>query len=377
MNSKELKKHIDRTLGSSLKCELPSYWWRNLFSLIVDKIEEDAANTKAQIDNALKKIEAYKERCFILAEYYADDYKEHNAELFTKVFAGSLNGYAPKEPIYLLTGSKYDENFTCCPNFLVDIRYDYSGDTLTSEHYIRIYDVPFEGYKFAEVEIYADGSYKLNPNFKLYYRTDGQELTEAEKESNKKVFDPFYSFGGDSSLLSRIHCYKNGEKCDYTVVAERSNRFYIQEPDGIAAVYLNNDGFSDYQNFATHLPTYYLPKAVADLTPENNEYNFTEAESREWLNLHPYGGAHRYGVRVMAPYKVGISEPLYKQCDVTHPTNGASESYYADIVEFDDTTSKVTIKRILYSIGNYTTGVKCIARFKKIVTIDGVFTPLI
>lgn len=373
MKANELKEYINRTLGSNLKCVLPSYWWKRLFGLVIDKTEEDASKTKEQIDNALKKIEAYKERCFILAEYYADDYKEHNAELFLKVAASSW-GYAPKEPIYLLTGSKFDENFMCCPNFAFDTRYDFSGDEILAENYIRIYDVPFEGYQFAEVEIHADGSYELNPNFRLYYRTDGKELTEEEKECNKKVYDPFYSSGGDSSLLSRIHCYKNGQKCKYTVVAAEGNRFYIHEREGIAAVYLDNYGFSGYQNFATHLPTYYLPKAVADLTPENNEYNFTEAESREWLNLQPYGGSFRFGVRVMAPYKIGYSEPLYKQCDLTHPTDGASESYYADIIELDDTTSKVTIKRILYSIDNYTTGVKCIARFQKIVTIDCIFS---
>lgn len=36
----ELKSYINRVLGNSLRCLLPSYWWKRLFGLIVDKVEE-------------------------------------------------------------------------------------------------------------------------------------------------------------------------------------------------------------------------------------------------------------------------------------------------------------------------------------------------
>lgn len=40
MTIKELKSYIDRVLGSSLRCLLPSYWWKMLFGLLVDKVDE-------------------------------------------------------------------------------------------------------------------------------------------------------------------------------------------------------------------------------------------------------------------------------------------------------------------------------------------------
>ena len=36
----ELKSYINRVLGNSLRCLLPSYWWKRLFGLLVDKVEE-------------------------------------------------------------------------------------------------------------------------------------------------------------------------------------------------------------------------------------------------------------------------------------------------------------------------------------------------
>lgn len=36
----ELKSYINRVLGNSLRCLLPSYWWKRLFGLIVDELED-------------------------------------------------------------------------------------------------------------------------------------------------------------------------------------------------------------------------------------------------------------------------------------------------------------------------------------------------
>lgn len=40
MTTNELKQYIDKTLGNSIRCLLPSYWWRRLLSLVVDKVDE-------------------------------------------------------------------------------------------------------------------------------------------------------------------------------------------------------------------------------------------------------------------------------------------------------------------------------------------------
>lgn len=45
----KLKENIDRILGSSLRCLLPSYWWKRIFGLLVDEIDDvrSTANSKA------------------------------------------------------------------------------------------------------------------------------------------------------------------------------------------------------------------------------------------------------------------------------------------------------------------------------------------
>lgn len=40
-----LKDTIDRILGSSLRCLLPSYWWKRIFGLLVEEIEGKASRT--------------------------------------------------------------------------------------------------------------------------------------------------------------------------------------------------------------------------------------------------------------------------------------------------------------------------------------------
>lgn len=40
MKTQELKQYIDKVLGNSIRCLLPSYWWKRLFLLVVDKVED-------------------------------------------------------------------------------------------------------------------------------------------------------------------------------------------------------------------------------------------------------------------------------------------------------------------------------------------------
>lgn len=40
MTTQELKNYINSTLGNTIRCLLPSYWWKRLFGLMVDKVGE-------------------------------------------------------------------------------------------------------------------------------------------------------------------------------------------------------------------------------------------------------------------------------------------------------------------------------------------------
>lgn len=59
MTTQELKEYINKTLGNSIRCLLPSYWWKRLFGLVVDKVAEvdgkvNKLPTKSYIDDAVK-----------------------------------------------------------------------------------------------------------------------------------------------------------------------------------------------------------------------------------------------------------------------------------------------------------------------------------
>ena len=45
----KLRENIDRILGNSIRCLLPSYWWKRLFGMVVDEVEDvrKVANSKA------------------------------------------------------------------------------------------------------------------------------------------------------------------------------------------------------------------------------------------------------------------------------------------------------------------------------------------
>lgn len=46
MTTSELKQYIDRVLGNSIRCLLPSVWWRKLFNLTVDEITAVQSNVR-------------------------------------------------------------------------------------------------------------------------------------------------------------------------------------------------------------------------------------------------------------------------------------------------------------------------------------------
>ena len=46
MTTQELRSYIDKTLGNSLRCLLPSFWWKKLFNSVVDVIEDSTKNNQ-------------------------------------------------------------------------------------------------------------------------------------------------------------------------------------------------------------------------------------------------------------------------------------------------------------------------------------------
>lgn len=56
MKTQELKQYIDKVLGNSIRCLLPSYWWKRLFNQVADRIEEVEQSTSQLIDSKVEEV---------------------------------------------------------------------------------------------------------------------------------------------------------------------------------------------------------------------------------------------------------------------------------------------------------------------------------
>lgn len=64
MKSQELKDYINRILGNNIRCLLPSYWWKRIFGVIIDRIENLQNDIKADSEQYVNMIEVtYEELC--------------------------------------------------------------------------------------------------------------------------------------------------------------------------------------------------------------------------------------------------------------------------------------------------------------------------
>ena len=50
MTTSELKQQIEKVLGNSIRCLLPSYWWKRLFHQVADRIDEVEQSVKSKAD---------------------------------------------------------------------------------------------------------------------------------------------------------------------------------------------------------------------------------------------------------------------------------------------------------------------------------------
>ena len=52
MTTSELKQQIDKVLGNSIRCLLPSYWWKRLFHQVADRIDEVEQSVESKADKS-------------------------------------------------------------------------------------------------------------------------------------------------------------------------------------------------------------------------------------------------------------------------------------------------------------------------------------
>lgn len=80
MTTKELRAYIDRTLGNSIRCLLPSYWWKRIFGLVVDEVDK-VKNSIGTLEDGYKALEESKADAdaFIMLETTELDRMEYGA----------------------------------------------------------------------------------------------------------------------------------------------------------------------------------------------------------------------------------------------------------------------------------------------------------
>lgn len=100
MTTNELKSYIDRIIGNSLRCILPSYWWKKLFGVVVDKIAEMDSKLPT-IEEQLKNVGTW-HLCVTINYIDANDLtaaqRKNNRGLFTHLLSAKYLGFLPKFP---------------------------------------------------------------------------------------------------------------------------------------------------------------------------------------------------------------------------------------------------------------------------------------
>lgn len=56
MTTQELKQYIDKVLGNNLRCLLPSYWWKRLFTSLADRVDEVEQSTSKLIETKVNEV---------------------------------------------------------------------------------------------------------------------------------------------------------------------------------------------------------------------------------------------------------------------------------------------------------------------------------
>ena len=107
MTAQELNTYIDKVLGNSLRCLLPSYWWKRLLKLVVGYVESVDAkvdNLKDTVDN----LDVYIDLSEYLKSSDAESTYATKGELSEYATKGELSEYATKNELRPLSDAIAD-----------------------------------------------------------------------------------------------------------------------------------------------------------------------------------------------------------------------------------------------------------------------------
>jgi hypothetical protein len=94
MTTQELKDKIGKVLGNSIRCLLPSYWWKTLFNDVADTIEDVKKEAEDMVVKSLKKFNdehpAIADNTFYMTLDKASEEAQHNVLVMTRLMYNAL-----------------------------------------------------------------------------------------------------------------------------------------------------------------------------------------------------------------------------------------------------------------------------------------------
>lgn len=197
MTTQELKNKIEKVLGNSIRCLLPSYWWKNLFHSVADRIDEVETtvteNVSDMVVRSLKEFEAKHPDIERSTLYYTTDENsalarsnvtkilrwEHAAGFTTPEVLKPLHIAVP----FITIGDEVSAYIIQSPMYALDIFTDS----------ILFADVPFEGKSNIYINVYT-GVATLKPASSsgggsvMFVADPLGDLTEEQKQNNSDAF---------------------------------------------------------------------------------------------------------------------------------------------------------------------------------------------
>jgi hypothetical protein len=191
MTTQELKEYIGRVLGNSIRCLLPSYWWKRLFGLVVDKVEEVEGSIVSSLDEFAKERPEIEMRTFYVSE--DAELVAHNVQVIQTLLRDSakkrIGPYyiattvdEDKQVWFIRNESFYPSGVGALPTFIIEE---------DSKKYVVLF---FADGAYIKQETEDDPSNEKVDEERTFYHT-----TNAESEAAQKNLALYEKIGKESS----------------------------------------------------------------------------------------------------------------------------------------------------------------------------------
>lgn len=199
MTTQELKNKIEKVLGNSIRCLLPSYWWKNIFHSVADRIDEvETAVTKNVSDLVVKSIKEFEAKhpemasnTLILTEDETSAEARSNA-IKIMLWAGKLANAPAKAalaPLYIAVPIVGEES-----GYIIQSPMYGAGNLGLIFYDVRVFDGPNYNIGFDLNSGVATLQEVKDTDIITFIMPIGEQTAEAKqqnKESYTKVYEAF------------------------------------------------------------------------------------------------------------------------------------------------------------------------------------------